>query len=203
MVRTPETIADGLVHVVVCGGTPREWVDLGVAGWSQRFSDIANGVGHVGANWVTVLPHHGGNDDPEAVRELAAQFDHIDKIETVELHGCTRFVWRRDDGINVVVDPSADGHARFARVVGSLAAAGAAIDETSLSGAVLSPVRDEPDLVLILGPPDRMPTSLVWELAYSELVFLDIKWSDLQSTHLEMAIDDFNRRHRRFGGLDS
>jgi undecaprenyl diphosphate synthase len=43
----------------------------------------------------------------------------------------------------------------------------------------------------------------VWELAYSELVFLDIKWADLQSLHLEMAIDDFNRRHRRFGGLDS
>ena len=98
MARTPETIADGLVHVVVCGGTPREWVDLGVSGWSHRFSDIANGVGHVGANWVTVLPHHGGNDDPEAIRELAAQFDHIDKIEAVELHGCTRFVWRRDDG---------------------------------------------------------------------------------------------------------
>ena len=36
-----------------------------------------------------------------------------------------------------------------------------------------------------------------------ELVFLDIAWSDLNSSHLELAIDDFNRRHRRFGGLDS
>ena len=61
----------------------------------------------------------------------------------------------------------------------------------------------EPDLALILGRPDTLPTSLVWELAYSELVFLDIDWSALQAGHLEMAIDDFNRRHRRFGGLDS
>jgi undecaprenyl pyrophosphate synthase len=28
-------------------------------------------------------------------------------------------------------------------------------------------------------------------------------WSELSDTHLELAIDDFNRRHRRFGGLDS
>jgi undecaprenyl diphosphate synthase len=44
---------------------------------------------------------------------------------------------------------------------------------------------------------------MVWELAYSELVFIDIAWSDLNASHLELAIDDFNRRHRRFGGLDS
>jgi undecaprenyl diphosphate synthase len=80
---------------------------------------------------------------------------------------------------------------------------GEAITDAALSEALLDPVGSEPDLALILGPPDVLPTSLVWELAYSELVFLDIAWSDLQSGHLEMAIDDFNRRHRRFGGLDS
>lgn len=203
MAGTAETTTDGLVHVVVCGGTPAEWVDIGVNGWKRRFVDIADGVAHVGARWVTVFPHHGTGDDSVYWDVLASQYEQVDKVELLEVHGVRRFVWRRDDGVNVVVDPCADGHDRFARVVGSLAASGEVIDEASLSAALLAPVRDEPDLALILGPPDRMPTSLVWELAYSELVFLDIRWADLQSLHLEMAIDDFNRRHRRFGGLDS
>ena len=61
----------------------------------------------------------------------------------------------------------------------------------------------EPDLVVVFGPPDQLPTSLIWELGYSELVFLDLKWDDLSASHLELAVDDFDRRHRRFGGLDS
>jgi undecaprenyl diphosphate synthase len=43
---------------------------------------------------------------------------------------------------------------------------------------------------------------LVWELAYSELVFVDAGWADLQPAHVERAIDEFTHRHRRFGGLD-
>ena len=203
MSRTPESTPDGLVHVVVCGGTPSEWVDLGVDGWTRRFADIADGVAHVGARWVTVFPHHGGGDDSAHTDALGDIYGRVGKVEVAEAHGNRRFVWRRDDGISIVVDPNPDGHDRFARVVSSLAQSGTDIDEAALSAALLHPVQDEPDLALILGPPDRMPTSLVWELAYSELVFLDIRWCDLESLHLEMAIDDFNRRHRRFGGLDS
>lgn len=203
MARGTETVPDGLVHVVVCGGTPAEWVDLGVAGWSRRFSEVANAVAHVGARWVTVLPHHGGPDDRQQTDLLGGIYEQIDKVETLDSGGVRRFVWRRDDGVNVVVDTSADGHDRFARVVAGLSTARAEITEETLSAALLAPVQDEPDLALILGAPDQMPTSLVWELAYSELVFLDIRWRDLEALHLEMAIDDFNRRHRRFGGLDS
>ena len=48
-----------------------------------------------------------------------------------------------------------------------------------------------------------MPASLVWELAYAEIVFLDAPWTALDAEHIEMAIDDFARRDRRFGGIDS
>jgi undecaprenyl diphosphate synthase len=60
----------------------------------------------------------------------------------------------------------------------------------------------EPDLVLLLGTDDRLPTSLVWELAYSELVYIDVSWRDLAAVHLAEAIGAFQGRHRRFGGLD-
>jgi undecaprenyl diphosphate synthase len=60
----------------------------------------------------------------------------------------------------------------------------------------------EPDLILVLGRSDRLPTSLVWELAYSELVYEGIAWSELRPEHLAASFDEFRLRHRRFGGLD-
>ena len=42
----------------------------------------------------------------------------------------------------------------------------------------------EPDLVVVLGPPTRLPPSLVWELAYGELVFVAVGWRDLGAAHL-------------------
>jgi undecaprenyl diphosphate synthase len=48
-----------------------------------------------------------------------------------------------------------------------------------------------------------MPPSLVWELAYAELVFLNVPWAELDADALEIAIADFARRDRRFGGVDS
>jgi undecaprenyl diphosphate synthase len=61
----------------------------------------------------------------------------------------------------------------------------------------------EPDLVLILGPPTRLPPSLVWELAYGELVFLPVGFTELAAEHVAKAVDDFHSRRRRFGGLDA
>jgi len=195
--------ADGLVHVLVCGGTPREWGAMSGADWGDRFAEIARGVGRVGARWVTVMPHHSSPGAAADLERMTSVFGAMDKVEQVPAHASVRYLWRRDDGLGIVVDPHADGHARFATVVESMRLSGEAITDESLSVALLEPVPGEPDLALILGRPDTLPTSLVWELAYSELVFLDIDWSALQAGHLEMAIDDFNRRHRRFGGLDS
>ena len=201
MPRNRTQDGDALAHIVVCGGTPGEWAGMSAGDWGARFSMLATGAAHAGVRWVTVLPHHGTLDD-EMLARVNDALDGVGKVEPAS-PGSVRRVWRRDDGLSVVVDPRANGHARFASVVESLRAAGSAINESTVASAVLAPAVAEPDLALIIGPPDDVPPSLVWELAYSELVFLDIEWSGLQSTHLEMAIDDFSRRHRRFGGLDS
>lgn len=197
----PETSReDGLSHVVVCGGSSADWNAMGSAEWTTRFATIARGVGDAGARWVTVFPHHSSTGESSDIGEALAG---VDKVEHITPSGMDRYVWRRDDGLSIVVDPSTDGHDRFARVVDHLRVSLPDFNEDALSDALAFPVETQADLVLILGPPDVLPTSLVWELAYSELVFLDISWEQLQSVHLEMAIDDFNRRHRRFGGLDS
>lgn len=203
--REPDQDPGGLLsHVVVAGGTPWEWAQMTTQQWRTRLEVLAAGGAAGGAHWVTLLPH-GGDALGDSVS--AAMFEALDatgKVESSERWRPSRRASRRDDGLTVIVDPSPDGHARFADAVAALCASGAVeVDEAMISRTILEPAGDEPDLVVVLGRPDALPTSLVWELAYSELVFLDLAWESLNAGHLESAIDDFSRRHRRFGGLDS
>ena len=196
----------GLDHVVVSGGTPSQWAAMDALQWRDRVSAFADGASAGGAHWVTVLPHHGAGMTDEESEAFLRSLSEAGKFTEVAVAHGTRFVWRNDRGISVIVDPVADGHVRFAATIEGLRSRGVdpgSVDEEMLSAAILEPAVDEPDLVVIVGPPDLVPDSMVWELAYSELVFLDIGWDEVTSNHLELAIDDFNRRHRRFGGLDS
>ena len=68
---------------------------------------------------------------------------------------------------------------------------GASVDEKAVAGVLYEPADVEPDLVLVLGPPTRLPPSLVWELAYSELVFVPI--ARRLGRHLA-AVEDFHGR---------
>ena len=77
--------------------------------------------------------------------------------------------------------------------------AGVVVDEKAVTGVLYDPADVEP----VLGPPTRLPPSLVWELAYSELVFEPVALAELRPEHLEAAIEDFRGRRRRFGGLDT
>ena len=95
-----------------------------------------------------------------------------------------------------------DGRERFAEAMRHLSP-GATIDEKAVTAVLYDPADVEPDLVVVLGPPTRLPPSLVWELAYSELVFEPITLADLAPQHLQSAVEDFRGRRRRFGGLDT
>lgn len=208
---TKELIDGGLGHVVVAGGTPREWLEMSSVDWVKRLDTLLAGARVGGVQCVTLLPHHGESfteiERREFVRLLGVDSaDSSRKMTSLCVGHGNRYVLRDDSGTTVIVDPSPDGHSRFAATVESLREAGVdpdSLTEEDLSHAILQPAEIEPDLVVVLGPPDLIPDSMVWELAYSELVFLDLGWDDLTASHLELAIDDFTRRHRRFGGLDS
>lgn len=62
---------------------------------------------------------------------------------------------------------------------------------------------DMPDPDLIIRPSGEIRTSnfLLWQSAYAEYYFTDVLWPDFKPEHLEEAIEDFNRRQRRFGGV--
>ncbi len=59
----------------------------------------------------------------------------------------------------------------------------------------------DPDMIVRTSGEMRLSNFLLWEAAYSELWVVDVLWPDFSNEHLQMAIAEFGRRERRFGGL--
>ncbi len=57
----------------------------------------------------------------------------------------------------------------------------------------------EPDLFIRTGGEQRISNFLLWQLAYTELYFTDTFWPDFDAAALDLAIESFRRRERRFG----
>lgn len=58
-----------------------------------------------------------------------------------------------------------------------------------------------PDLIIRTSGELRLSNFLPWQSAYSELYFTPVLWPDFNQDELMKAIEDYNRRHRRFGGV--
>ena len=61
----------------------------------------------------------------------------------------------------------------------------------------------DPDLLIRTGGEQRISNFLLWQTAYSELYFCEAAWPDFNKSELEKAVDAFNHRERRYGGLIS
>ena len=74
-------------------------------------------------------------------------------------------------------------------------------------GRLLAPprlgVQTDVDLLIRAGGERRLSDFLLWEAAYAELHFVDTLWPDFGADDLRMAMADFYRRERRFGGLSA
>ncbi|MEY4175411.1 MAG: hypothetical protein RI900_2576 [Actinomycetota bacterium] len=190
---TDATDGDGtgasLRHVIVVGGTTSQWSALSPSAWRERVAELGKVADHAGASWLTVRPV--SDDGATGVATADRSGSGVIEPSDVEIGGCV-----------VSVRPLADGRQRVAEAVASLQAAGGEVTEQSIAAALNAPAQADPDLVVVLGPSNHLPPSLVWELAYSELVFVEADWASLSGAHLETAIGEFARRHRRFGGVD-
>jgi undecaprenyl diphosphate synthase len=167
-----------LRHVIVVGGTVADWAAMSAEQWSERLGDLGKVADTVGASWLTIRPYAG--DGADGVLE-----------RTVTVGDC-----------RVCAHPEADGRGRVAAAATALQAEGRPVTEDAIAERLNAPAEADPDLVVVLGSSHRLPPSLVWELAYSELVFLDVAWADLTPEHLDQAISSYARRNRRFGGVN-
>ena len=76
------------------------------------------------------------------------------------------------------------------------------VDEAALRRRLYHPELADPDLVVRTSGEYRMSNFLLWEVAYSELVFTEVLWPDFRREDLFSAVEEYQRRERRFGGLD-
>ncbi len=73
------------------------------------------------------------------------------------------------------------------------------IDESRFSGSLLTAALPDPDLLIRTSGEQRISNFLLWQCAYSELVFLDTLWPDFGLADMEAAIAEYRRRDRRYG----
>lgn len=75
------------------------------------------------------------------------------------------------------------------------------ITEQDISDNIYTAGQADPDLIIRPSGEYRLSNFLLWQSAYSEFWFSDILWPDFTEADLDRAIDDYNNRSRRFGGV--
>jgi len=95
--------------------------------------------------------------------------------------------------------------ARAAQRMAAAVAAGdlmvSAVTADKLASYLDAPDLPDPDLIIRTSGEQRLSNFLLWQAAYSELVFVPTYWPDFDRATLENAITEYHRRERRFGGL--
>jgi undecaprenyl diphosphate synthase len=74
------------------------------------------------------------------------------------------------------------------------------IDEDAFAARLYEPEMPDPDLLIRTSGELRISNFMLWQLAYSELVFVDRQWPDFGPDDLRSALEDYASRRRRFGG---
>jgi undecaprenyl diphosphate synthase len=75
------------------------------------------------------------------------------------------------------------------------------IDETSFAARLDTAGAPDPDIVIRTSGEKRISNFLLWQAAYAEWIFLDTLWPDFGQAHFAAAIEEYQRRERRFGGV--
>ena len=139
----------------------------------------------------------------------------------VRIRSMGRRNWRMPKGLLRVIDDSVDltrdntrmtftiafnygGRAEIVDAVQELVRSGVKadkIDERMISRHMYDPEMPDPDLVIRTSGESRISNFLVWQVAYSEFLFLDSLWPDFTRESVYDAVREFQSRTRRYGGL--
>ncbi|MEM7287318.1 MAG: polyprenyl diphosphate synthase [Actinomycetota bacterium] len=139
----------------------------------------------------------------------------------VRIRSMGRRNWRMPKGLLRVIDDSVEltrdntrmtftiafnygGRAEIVDAVRDLVRSGVKadrIDEKMISQHMYDPEMPDPDLVIRTSGESRISNFLVWQVAYSEFLFLDSLWPDFTRESVYDAVREFQARTRRYGGL--
>ena len=77
------------------------------------------------------------------------------------------------------------------------------ITEETIARALYTSGTPDPDLIIRTSGEQRVSNFLLWQGAYSELVFVEENWPDFGEQVFLKALDEYSARSRRFGGIES
>ena len=203
----------------------------GHAAGEEALFDSVEGALALGIEWLTVYAFSTENwrRPPDEVRFLMRFNESILQRRRDELHAKgvrIRFIGRRDwrvprrllrhmeesssltagnTTLTLSIAFNYGGRAEIVDAVRRLVADGVPADkinEKRIAERLYDPEMPDPDLMVRTSGEHRISNYLLWELAYSELVFVDTLWPDFRREHLAEAVREYQRRSRRFGGLD-
>ena len=135
-----------------------------------------------------------GRRDWRVPRRILRRID-----ETLELTG-------NNTAMTVSMAFNYGGRAELVDAVRAMIAAGVKpdkVNEKTVRRFLYDPTMPDPELMVRTSGEYRISNFLLWQIAYSELVFTDVLWPDFRRENLYDAIAEFQHRERRFGGLES
>jgi undecaprenyl diphosphate synthase len=203
----------------------------GHAAGEEALFDAVEGALELGVKWLTVYAFSTENwrRPADEVRYLMAFNESLLVRRRDELHERgvrIRFSGRRDwrvpkrllrrmdeaieltkrnRALTLTIAFNYGGRAEIVDAVRALVASGVKaekIDEKAIAKHLYDPEMPDPDLMVRTSGEYRISNFLLWELAYSELVFTDVLWPDFRREHLFEAVREFQQRDRRFGGVE-
>jgi undecaprenyl diphosphate synthase len=110
-----------------------------------------------------------------------------------------------NDGMQLCVALSYGGRAEIVDACRAMLRDGIApelVDEALVGRYLYAPDLPEPDLLVRTSGEARLSNFLLWQMAYAEIVFSPVLWPDFRRGHLFEALADYQRRERRYGGVE-
>jgi undecaprenyl diphosphate synthase len=107
-----------------------------------------------------------------------------------------------NDGLRLNLALNYSGRDEIVRAAQRLAAQNIPITENSLNDALDTGAVPELDLMIRTSGEMRLSNFLLWQMAYAELHVTPVYWPDFALQHLLLAVLDFQKRERRFGGIE-
>ncbi|MEX2426605.1 MAG: polyprenyl diphosphate synthase [Thermomicrobiaceae bacterium] len=147
--------------------------------------------------------------ETEALHERGAQLRHIGSLEGLspELQNSIRnavHLTRDNDTIVLTLAFNYGGRTEIARAVQRIVADGVPaeqITEALISSYLYTSDMPDPDLIVRTSGEFRTSNFLIWQAAFSEYHITPVLWPDFKPEHLQQAVEDYQHRERRFGGI--
>ena len=191
-------------------GLPRS---AGHVAGAKKFREIINYCGDIGIECVTVYAFSTENwSRPEdEVRSITAdKYDIRMRFlgdisclgEELERRANALVERTKNNRLQLNIALNYGGRAEIVRAFNRLAEEGKTnITEADISGALYTAGLPDPDLIVRTGGEMRLSNFLLWQSAYAEYYATDVLWPDMTPRDVDLAVEEFNKRKRRFGGV--